>query len=900
MKRNCLVLTQSRENSEYNDFVGRFYHFPNKYIGQFRNPPIEFVYYEPTKSGSKGVYFGYGKITTKPTEDKRESGHYFVEISDYKPFMDPVSVKGITGKLREADSSHYNPQNAVRKISAELLDEICLDGKIRLNFQVDAHLIKVLGEQLIASEKIGILELIKNAYDAGASYCRVRIEKVPNLVVLKDSEYEFSEYKGPVIVIEDDGAGMSREIIENGWLRPASTLKFNLKTILRAGLHKKVKKTGAYSMIVDQLKKASGGRVPLGEKGVGRFATHRLGRYLEIRTKVAELDYEYVLKIDWDTFDEAAIAGKSLGEVGVHLSRESLTRKYGKKKSGTQIIIYGGREGFEWSKENIKEDLNSSILSINSPQTLAGPDKNSFHVYLECPQIGELPKDNLLKGFTPTFSFEGRVSEDGVLNYTLRFSPPSSVPMGQEVIKKSFNLQQSESSYWKTANTKVGKSAYRKPECGPFKLHLNIWYRTDPWIIGPSKGDFITYLTRFGGISIFRDGINVFPAEWGANTDWLQLSKRHIKQGFRMSYYNFIGNLEIDQMINSQLIDKTNREGLIENTAFKDLTHLVNIILTTVIENEFIGKRNRYTALISKDIKDPEILTRYAKQGASLMEDIGENYPLKKDPYNILGEFGEPADRKERLINLANSLKNLQKSIKLIEQSQEFLTEQAGYGLAVAVSVHELAKITGNFYTGVSQLLKSGKMDKSRLVDLQQASASLQTELKRLSPLRAIRNEPNLSFSVRKAVNYVSEVFRNRLGKQGIQLEVVSRDDFQIHGRYGAVIQMFSNLMDNSSYWLDDPKLKNKKIKIKVDAKRRTILFADNGPGIHDVILPYLFQAGQSLKVPASGLGLYICKYYMQSMHGDIRLAVPRERISGMSGAQFILDFHNAIPDSDK
>jgi hypothetical protein len=58
MQRNSLVLTQLRKSSDYNDFVGQFYHFPNKYIGQFKALPIEFVYYEGPENG-KGVYFGY-------------------------------------------------------------------------------------------------------------------------------------------------------------------------------------------------------------------------------------------------------------------------------------------------------------------------------------------------------------------------------------------------------------------------------------------------------------------------------------------------------------------------------------------------------------------------------------------------------------------------------------------------------------------------------------------------------------------------------------------------------------------------------------------------------------------------------------------------------------------------
>src|SRR5208282_5144320 len=75
-RRRPQVLTQLRKDNEYNDFLGRFYHFPEKYLGQFKNLPIEFVYYEGPEYG-QGVYFGYGKITNPPTKDKREDGHYF-------------------------------------------------------------------------------------------------------------------------------------------------------------------------------------------------------------------------------------------------------------------------------------------------------------------------------------------------------------------------------------------------------------------------------------------------------------------------------------------------------------------------------------------------------------------------------------------------------------------------------------------------------------------------------------------------------------------------------------------------------------------------------------------------------------------------------------------------------
>lgn len=299
MSENYLVLDQYREGSEYNDFMGDYYHFPEKYVNQLSKGDIEFIYFEPRSKG-EGVYYGYGKITDEPFEDKREEGYYFVKISEYKEFDESVPFQKENGQQWETEP-YYNPQNAVRQIRKEVLNEICLDGGILMNFKADAHLIKVLGEQLIASEKVGVLELIKNAYDAQASYCRVLIESVPDLDKLNPDLYEFDDYPGPVIVIEDDGTGMNKDIIERGWLRPASTLKTNIKERLKAERKKAIEEgtLGAYESLTKELKKEHNNRIPLGEKGVGRFATHRLGKKLKIKTKVAEDDFEYLLEIDW-------------------------------------------------------------------------------------------------------------------------------------------------------------------------------------------------------------------------------------------------------------------------------------------------------------------------------------------------------------------------------------------------------------------------------------------------------------------------------------------------------------------------------------------------------------------------------------------------------------------------
>jgi hypothetical protein len=746
-----LILPQSRNPNVPTPFAGKYYYFPAQSLSYFTGQSVEFVFSE-NKNGNQTVFYGSGKIN-KAFSDPSNSNFYFGEIVDYKTFTHDVTVDELITDIQE--------------ITPERLEEICLDGGIKLNFKADAHLIKVLGEQLIGSEKVGILELIKNAIDASATYCKIRIEKADALPPSDVSNYEFDEYPGTVIVIEDDGAGMTKNIIEEGWLRPASTIKTNVKEKLRAERKRaeELGVLGSYNSLIEQLKKENKGRIPLGEKGVGRFATHRLGRNLIIKSKTAEVSYEYILKINWDDFDVVGEQSINLESVGVELTRQAPSRDYGEKNSGTQLIIFGGRNGFTWDRKGI-EDINRSILNLNSPNPNPNRVQNSFRAFLQCPQIPDLPRVQIYETFDPNFSLHALVNAEGVIeDYTVTFKSPKSVPLPSETWSgQDYDLKKA-SAYWREEDGNI-----RKPNCGSFFIHLDAWYRRKPWIDGPDYTLMLEYLEEYGGISIYRDDIIIFPAESGAKNDWLSLSNRHIKQGFRISYYNIIGNIEIEQSENLDLIDKTNREGMIENVAFKDLAQLCETIIQNLLETKFISKRDEYTNLTKGIIRDPKKLTEITAQNSRIISGIREFYPIADDPWKILHELGSTVEeRKGGLINLDTSLKNLKKSIDLIEDVQERLTEHAGFGIAISVSLHEINKITTNFYNGINQLIKSGNYDSFQLEDLKTASASLKSELKRLSPLRSIRNENRIGLGL-----YICKTYMHSM--QGNIHETINRE----------------------------------------------------------------------------------------------------------------------------
>lgn len=891
-ERNCLILTQYREESTYNDFIGKYYHFPatksKNYLKQFGSFPVEFVYFEPQKGG-KGEFFGYGRILKPPFPDKREDGFYFAEIAEFKEFSKPVFFRDSSGVILEEryNSVHYNPQNAVRKIESDLLDGLCLDGGIQLNFEADAHLIEVLGEQLIESEKVGILELIKNSFDAGAGVCKLRIEKVPALPSVKSSEYLFDEYEGPVIVIEDDGVGMSKEVIENGWLRPATTLKTDIKERLLAEKSTAAAegKLSAYESLVAQLKAAHRGRIPLGEKGVGRFATHRLGRFLVITTKTKDIDYELVLRINWDDFATTHTLGAvDLDSLKVALERQPLSRDYGPNNSGTRLIISGGRENFNWTGKAIS-DLNESINQLNSPNPNPERIAPSFKVDFICPQIPDLDREPTYKSFKPTFSFYGLVNEKGIAEeITINFDPPRRIGLEAERIElKDYDLKVG-NNYWAHGSA---------PSCGPFYFHFDIWYRDKEWIEEPGSTKLFDYLVRYGGISLYRDNTLVLPAELANKYDVYGLGLRQSQKAQHVSYRYMVANIEIDQLENPLLTDKTSREGLIENKQFLDFVELVKSLINVFETRAYFHFRDRYANLTKGITRDPAKLNDAIKQQRKLLTNIRSYYPVPDDPYTLFEQIADSVESREnRLIDLDSSLKNLRESLELIDEVQDILKEKAAYGISVAISVHEIAKITSNFYSGIIDLLKSDVIDRIKLEDLKSASESLRTELTRLSPLRAIRNEKPVQFKLSRSIKFAYEIFRRKLDELNIEFVYDSTQDIDLFARYGTMNQVLGNLFDNSIHWLQFVKSDSRRIILSVDPIDRTLIFADSGTGISDVIRNNLFEAGYSTRVPPSGLGLYICRHFMQAMKGDIYETHKRDRIDGLgAGAQFTLDF---------
>ena len=112
------------------------------------------------------------------------------------------------------------------------------------------------------------------------------------------------------------------------------------------------------------------------------------------------------------------------------------------------------------------------------------------------------------------------------------------------------------------------------------------------------------------------------------------------------------------------------------------------------------------------------------------------------------------------------------------------------------------------------------------------------------------------------------------------------------HGTTDAVLlQVLINLFDNAIYWLDDHQ-NSRKIEIRLDGDSQELTFADNGVGVKEEDIPYIFEPFYSGKgEDGRGLGLYIARQLLEKDDFSIRLVETKSE-KRLSGANFVVRFY--------
>lgn len=700
------------------------------------------------------------------------------------------------------------------------------DNIIQSPFKPRARMLLQLGDQLIKNESVALIELVKNSYDADATCVDIILSNIDNK-------------KNGQIIIKDNGWGMDLDTIINCWLEPGSDSK---------------------SKIVNEGKRSPKGRLPIGEKGIGRFGVHKLGSTIELITKKFE-GKEYVVRINWNDFSHS----KYLDDVPVSVIERDKPEIFIGDEHGTLIRINDLNKS--WTRGEVRS-IKRTINSLSSPFE----SNDGFEANLICIGHEDWLNDMIdwkdIKKYA-MYHFKATLVGDSISFFEYDFLPWDSMPkISSYSIKWDSSLEKekldniklkyiSESQYFEYGGKDFSLDE-DDTEIGKVKFEGYIFDR-DSFVLKLGVSDkqgFKEYLDSNGGIRIYRDGLRVY--DYGeVGNDWLNLDIRRVNQpGKKISNNIILGAISLDRETSKSLIEKTNREGFVENKAYtlfrNSILHVLNIVETLRFEDK------------------------------SLIRELYGPTAKSEPVLNIIGDLKKFVDEKIREVPIRN---HINKYLLKIEADYKVvcdnLLKAAGAGLNMSVIVHEVEKIIAE----VSLVLKKEKAS-DRAIHLVEHLSSLIDGYAEI-----IRKSDKKTENVIKIIDNSLFNTEYRLRAHGVQVDRSYQEysgSTKIKASRSLLIGAIMNVIDNSIYWLEKSKRLDKKIYVGLyeDDSYINIIFADNGVGF---LLPTdsITQPFVSAKQDGIGLGLHIANEVLLAQNGLIRfpdyddLAIPADYKNG-------------------
>ncbi len=679
--------------------------------------------------------------------------------------------------------------------------------EFEVKFRPRARILKQLGDQLIKNENIALVELVKNAYDADASFVSITMTNV-------------EEPTKTEIIIEDNGSGMDYNIISNVWMEPGS----NFKTLKYRNRDFSPK----YH------------RLPLGEKGIGRFGVHKLGDKIEMITKM-ENSPEIVVNIDWSILDKYDY----LEEVPIKIIERERPLRFVHGQTGTYIKISALRS--KWEKNAIRS-AKRAFVSLTSPFDEIDSFKIDFKILSSEDYFKGILEWEDIKSLS-LFNFNLEIENDHIQKFLYEFTPwlsmqrdilPQTINENDESVKEFLKLENEDGVHFTLKSAHIGKIRFKGYIFDLDNYVLKLGLTQD-------KRNFKNYLSINGGVKVFRDGLRVYDYGEPEN-DWLDLNIRRVNQpSKKLSKNILIGAVYIDRSDSEGLEEKTNREGFVENESYEKFKQAILHSIGLIEMLRFNDKRRL------KEMFSP---TRTSEPVLSLVADLKKYVDEKITDDSVKNQINRYLEDIENDYNTLN----------------ENLLKAAGAGLNFSVVIHEAEKIV----TEIQYLLQDEKASE-RAIDLVRHLAKL---IEGYSDI--IRKTERSNESV---TGIVKQAFFNtefRLKKHEI---IVSKDylnspvyQSKIKISKSLTVGCLINIIDNSIYWLDRFEIPQKKIYVNVveDDFFVKIIIADNGLGFklptEDIIKPYV-----SGKPYGIGIGLHIASEVMKAQGGILDFPDPED-----------------------
>lgn len=531
-----------------------------------------------------------------------------------------------------------------------------MDNKLELvsenAFKVKSRFGELIGRGLISNAIVAVSEIVKNSYDADADNIKI----------------EFNLNGDDSISFIDDGDGMSYDDIINKWLAVGTDNKI-------------------FSPITKK------GRRKLGEKGIGRFAIERLGSKAIVYTKKIDSDFEYVLELDWDKFEQDE---NNFTDV----KHKIFKRTSDKNLKGTKIVISRLRD--EWKENDLKKvkrqlelivpiDINS--VSVNKYDI----DSNvNIELVVNNTLLTDKNKiDNLFLSHYQAHLY-GQIFEDG--------SSKSIVEISEKISTNNKSVRDEEN---------YGENLEKK-KCGPFIFEAFVYFKDKRLYktFDVDRSEVDDFLNKYCGVKIYRDGFRILPFG-DENNDWLDLNgERNRSPEHRISTQNVIGIVYINRDKNPGLQDVLNRENIQDSPEFETLKNFIKSIFDKYSK---IQLRNRNDKERKIKEKGEEVLLATKEKISSLTsqankiqknleiasETLLSNINNKEEIVKKLNSVNENVS--SFLLTVGDSLKGIKDAYSYYKKENEFKKREvqiyrniATLGISAAIFGHETANRTLN------------------------------------------------------------------------------------------------------------------------------------------------------------------------------------------------------------
>jgi signal transduction histidine kinase len=730
------------------------------------------------------------------------------------------------------------------------------------HFNPKAHILTLLGNELIKSPVMAIYELIKNSYDADATKVDVRFRNI------EDTEKA-------VIIIEDNGTGMTSDVIENVWLEPGTDFKkpFN-------------KETGKRETIKSHLFN----RVPMGEKGVGRFAVHKLSSQILLITRPTIIvykensneiettylaDYEIQLFINWLDFNQSIY----LSDVPIKwkIKKDIDTFRF-KDKSGTYIRLSNLKEA--WTKGMARE-IKGQTLSMLSPRM----DDSNFKINLnfENNWIDDFPNNQTIINEAP-YKVTAFVDSEFNLTFEYVFSLKNNQRIGERIIKENKSYNRNIKGFLKPIIRKnLENEGYDKISIEnkleefdsnntflPFGDLLVEFYSFD--LDALSMRDYASdiavtkrVLKEHAGIKVYKGDLRVYDYGEKGN-DWLGIDLERVQNTEWFSNNQNIGYVYLDSNNSNCLIEKTNREGFIRNDAYEIFYTVVKWILSEIKTTRLVD-RNKWVKFNKRSRKN--LFDEKVNNFKSIINNIDLN----------------DEDKRKYLLEEVDKLE------EKYEEDKKILLIPAGVGMTASYALHEIEKLVPRMQDAVKQIPFSKSIIIDQVEELKQYVDGI---------ISVLRKGGETSINVKEVVEKAFSNYRMKLVDRKISYSInIDSRVSNLTCEKRLLITILMNILDNSIYWLDTSYKAKKLILLHallVDGKT-TLVIADNGPGFQDDVAD-LIRPFFTRKIDGIGIGLYLIDTIMlkygkfeivQELYEKNELGIPDE----YDGAIIKLTFNN-------